>query len=741
MVASDAKRLQDVSTYLCSIVSAPYQILIYTTLLWLQLGPSVLAGVAVMLCAMPLNAALARWGEKLQVAMMAARDARVGATSEALGGIRLIKWNAWEAWFEGRIGGLRGVELGHLWWYKLCENVGEVTWLGVPVCVALASFGAFAHSGGHLSPRVVFTSLSLFNLLRFPLTMLPSLVASLTEARVSVARIQAFLDAPEVQRGCITYLPRGEEEGREGGVGGPHQEVALTITDGGEGSGGGGQQQQHHHHHLPPTAAVVFRNAVLTFSASTPPPSSSLASASATATASSGGRETFILGPLNLTLPRNALVAIVGASGSGKSALLQAALGEMHRWEGGGSSPSGEGGGGSGIFLPRGALCAYAPQTPFIRNATLRENITFSLEGGVEGGHHASAAAAAAAAAAVAGGGEGEEAAAIFKAAIEGACLGPDIAALPGGVESEIGEKGINLSGGQKARVQLARAFYAARIGSSSHRGARAAAGAGGGEKGSNSSSPYREVILCLDDPLSAVDAHVGAALLDTLAGGALAGTCTRLLVTHAMHCLPVCDWVVVMDGGRVAQVGTPKEVCSSPSPPLLRLLKAAGDGAACVAVAAAGGGEGKEGGGSTSVAEAGAAGEESPAAPKAEAVAPSGTPTPLLPAATLPALPPPLPPSPPLKPTPSPPGPPPSLHASAADDAAAFKTVKTASAATTNTTLTTTTTTAAAAAAATTTTPAAGQQTTTESRERGAVSRATVVAYIQAAGGGVPWG
>jgi len=82
VVAGDAKRLQDVSTYLCSLVSAPYQIIIYSVLLWLQLGPSVLAGIAVMLAAMPLNAYFARVGERLQSGMMSARDARVSATSE-----------------------------------------------------------------------------------------------------------------------------------------------------------------------------------------------------------------------------------------------------------------------------------------------------------------------------------------------------------------------------------------------------------------------------------------------------------------------------------------------------------------------------------------------------------------------------------------------------------------------------------------------------------------------------------
>lgn len=104
--------------------------------------------------------------------------------------------------------------------------------------------------------------------------------------------------------------------------------------------------------------------------------------------------------------------------------------------------------------------------------------------------------------------------------------LGPDLAMLPAADDSEIGEKGINLSGGQKHRVALARACYA-----------------------------DADVYL-LDDPLSAVDAHVGRHLFDKCVGGLLKGR-TRVLVTHQLQYLPSCDLVVVMHEGSIAQVGT----------------------------------------------------------------------------------------------------------------------------------------------------------------------------------------
>ena len=108
--------------------------------------------------------------------------------------------------------------------------------------------------------------------------------------------------------------------------------------------------------------------------------------------------------------------------------------------------------------------------------------------------------------------------------------LNEDIAILPGGLETEIGERGINLSGGQKARVALARAVY-------------------------------RDAdVYLLDDPLSAVDAHVGQWLFSECLVKHLAGK-TRVLVTHQVHLLNQCDKVVVLVDGELKAVGSFEEL------------------------------------------------------------------------------------------------------------------------------------------------------------------------------------
>ncbi|CAG8848009.1 14296_t:CDS:2, partial [Racocetra persica] len=120
---------------------------------------------------------------------------------------------------------------------------------------------------------------------------------------------------------------------------------------------------------------------------------------------------------INVSIPRGTLVAVIGSVGSGKSSLLSALVGEMKKIKG------------EVLF---GGNVGYCPQTAWIQNATLRDNITFGLPFDEEK----------------------------YRQVIKNCCLEPDLKILPAGDLTEIGEKGINLSGGQKQRVSIARALY-----------------------------------------------------------------------------------------------------------------------------------------------------------------------------------------------------------------------------------------------------------------------------------------
>ncbi|ORZ33476.1 P-loop containing nucleoside triphosphate hydrolase protein [Catenaria anguillulae PL171] len=147
----------------------------------------------------------------------------------------------------------------------------------------------------------------------------------------------------------------------------------------------------------------------------------------------------------------------------------------------------------------------YCPQQPWIQNATLKDNVLFGLPLDEKR----------------------------YRRAIRLAALEKDIQQLPGGEMTEIGEKGITLSGGQKARINLARALY------------------------------YNPEILLLDDPLSAVDAHVGKHLFHTIKHETRG---TRVLVTHALHFVPQCDYVAFVRDGRIAEFGTYAELIGKPN-------------------------------------------------------------------------------------------------------------------------------------------------------------------------------
>lgn len=145
---------------------------------------------------------------------------------------------------------------------------------------------------------------------------------------------------------------------------------------------------------------------------------------------------------------------------------------------------------------------AYVSQQAWIQNATLKDNILFGKAF------------------------EKQQ----YDKVIEACALTQDLAMLPGGDETEIGEKGINLSGGQKQRVALARAVYSG-----------------------------ADVYL-LDDPLSAVDSHVGKHIFDNVFGeNGILKEKTRLLVTHAIVYLPRVNEIYVMVNGEITESGSYK--------------------------------------------------------------------------------------------------------------------------------------------------------------------------------------
>ncbi|TKY85683.1 hypothetical protein EX895_005223 [Sporisorium graminicola] len=193
---------------------------------------------------------------------------------------------------------------------------------------------------------------------------------------------------------------------------------------------------------------------------------------------------------INLTVKKGELLAVLGKVGDGKSSLLSAVLGEMVRTD--------------GETIVKGRT-AYFTQGGWCMGATVRDNILFGLKYEPE----------------------------FYQRVIDACALTPDLNILPEGDRTEVGERGVSLSGGQRARIALARACYA------------------------------RADIYLLDDPLAAVDAHVGAHIFKHVIGPeGLLRSKARILTLNSVACLPQCDQIVSVRRGIILdERGTYDEV------------------------------------------------------------------------------------------------------------------------------------------------------------------------------------
>ncbi|KAI0717423.1 multidrug resistance-associated ABC transporter [Cerioporus squamosus] len=474
MISTDSARLDRNSYAIHNLWVAPIQIALGIGLLIRNLGVSALVGLGVLVLAFPIQVMLAKVMLSQRKKGVVFTDQRVRASTEVLSGIRLIKYYAWEQFYAYQVGLFREREVSTIRRLAAARStlIGFVT--VVPVLGTVLSIITYALTGHALDVAIIFSSVQYFSIIRMPLTFLPIVLASATDALVALRRISTFLRAEEL---AVPYTidPSSEvaldvdgdftwEEVRKGNTAskfahGKHSkagkdERAKAKEDKRKSKGKKGEPV------LPTTASPEEKEK------------------------EKDAEKPFELKDLKLKVPRGAFVAIVGRVGSGKSSLLQALIGEMRKTRG------------DCVFS---SIAAYVPQSAWIMNATLRQNIIF---------------------------GEREDEAK-FREIVKACCLEPDLEMLPNGEDTEIGEKGINLSGGQKARVSLARAAYSG-----------------------------ADIVL-MDDSLSAVDSHVGKRLLDgCLLHGPLANK-TRVLVTHALHVLDKTDYIYVMDEGRIVEQGT----------------------------------------------------------------------------------------------------------------------------------------------------------------------------------------
>jgi len=413
LVGLDANRIAHFSLIQYMFPTSALRLFISTWFLIYLLGwVPILLGFLSAAFIMPINYILSKILFATGQRLMKIRDQKLELMNDALQGIRQIKFSALEWQWENRILSLRDKEMATLWEYFRSTIVFEACWTAAPIILAITSLGSYAWIHGTITPSTAFTSLGILSTLDFTVSMMPTILRLGIDCWVSLGRIEKYLDGPE---------------------------LGKTRHDGVE---------------------ICFDAACLAWPAN-----------------DDAGTDParFVLRDVSLTFPLGELSVIVGKTGSGKSMLLAALLGEADLLSGSISFPSpptihehqGD------WILP--AAVAYVGQIPWIENATLKNNILFGLPFVSER----------------------------YKQTLTACALNKDLQGLPNGDDTELGVNGVNLSGGQKWRVAVARAVYS------------------------------RAGILIMDDIFSAIDATVGREILEGCLLGSLCEGRTRILATH----------------------------------------------------------------------------------------------------------------------------------------------------------------------------------------------------------------
>ncbi|CAK8671761.1 unnamed protein product [Clavelina lepadiformis] len=209
LMSVDAQRFMDLTTYVNILWSGPFQIILAMYFLWQTMGPSTLAGLGVMVLLIPINAYIASRAHNFQIEQMKHKDERIKVMNEILNGIKVLKMYAWELSFRDKVYAIRGKEINVLKRAAYLNAAAMFTWTCAPFLVSLTTFAVYTLSdpGNILDAQKAFVSISLFNILQFPLTMLPMMISSLVQANVSLKRLQRFLCNEELDLDNVDRIP------------------------------------------------------------------------------------------------------------------------------------------------------------------------------------------------------------------------------------------------------------------------------------------------------------------------------------------------------------------------------------------------------------------------------------------------------------------------------------------------------------------------------------------------------
>ncbi|KAG6864482.1 hypothetical protein C0991_009205 [Blastosporella zonata] len=479
LMAGDANRVSMTVSASYFIYGAPFEIILASIFLYNLLGLSAFAGFGVLLLGWPLNSFIARRSIRIQKGLLGARDRRMAVLSELMGAVKFVKFFAWEEKWIDKVMEMRAAEMR--WMVK----------------------GLFS-----LLKMQDQNAIALFNMVRAPLNVIPSWIVQILQTGVALKRIAVYLDEDEVSEQVSSLkkdasqppttpaadagtAPEQEGLGIENGSFKWNEVEVPKANDDAKGKKNGKKSPS-----VDEAATVVEGQTQVLLG-------EGLDAGALVPEVDMDHR--FELRDINVRFPEGELTLITGPTASGKTALLMALLGEMTILP---STPPGR------LIMSKSLTnldehsqsysLSYSAQAPWLRHQSIRDNILF--------------------------GAPFDDAR--YDAVLDACALRPDLEVLEDGDLTEIGARGVSLSGGQKARVALARAVYS------------------------------RARYVLLDDPLSAVDSGTAGWIVEKLLKGGLLAGRTVILVTHHVDLvLPAAHYLVRMLDGRIDTQGTIKDL------------------------------------------------------------------------------------------------------------------------------------------------------------------------------------
>ena len=525
---SDSHKLSKLMSSCPNIISIPFLIIMYNYLLFKYMGISFIIGFIVMILFLIINYYYRKQFSKYLKLYLKKSDKRMRVTTETFNNLKVIKLYGWDNFFLQKIQSARNEELDALNKRYYITTISQtLLWLA-PIAMSVSSIGLYQFINKTFKVEDMFTCLAIFTSIQNPMRMLPTTFDIIMETIASMKRIEYFLKLPEIQNDKII---RNDFVTKNKGI-------AIQIINGtfkwGKIQSSAKVQKNDI---LPQKKDVQFKPKLINsyiqlskipsnyqplpiktkdsrlyseieneFKQLSPRVDSgdknfftfeNESNKLNISTSSSFPNESkkiindeIYLNNINLTIRQGEFICIIGEVGSGKSSLIQAILNNMIILQNNDTK-----------IIVNGNI-SYVGQEAWIQNNTVQNNILFYQPYNVEK----------------------------YKKILDLCELNQDLNSLAGGDLTEIGEKGVNLSGGQKARISLARAMYC------------------------------DNDIYILDDPISALDAHVGKNIMHNCIIDYLKGK-TRILATHALQYTSFADRIYYMKNGEINWEGTYEEL------------------------------------------------------------------------------------------------------------------------------------------------------------------------------------